>query len=82
MDISGLLSAHRMNPGDAVRHLEGFATELASLGYASLTINEFLTSAIHFGGWLQAGNISLAEVGEQTVSAFAAHRCRCPGSKS
>jgi integrase/recombinase XerD len=81
MDISGLLSAHHMNPGNAARHLKGFATELAALGYTSLTINDFLTSAIHFGAWVEARNMSLAEVGEQTVSAFAAHRCKCPGSK-
>lgn len=82
MDISKLaLRPRRMNPRGVGHHLEGFGTELDSLGYALLTIEEFLTSATHFCVWLEACGLSFAEVGEQTVAAFGSHRCNCPGSK-
>jgi integrase/recombinase XerD len=82
MDISKLASRpRRMNPRGVAHHLEGFGTELDSLGYALLTIEEFLTSATHFCVWLEARGLSFAEVGEQTVAAFGSHRCHCPGSK-
>jgi site-specific recombinase XerD len=70
-----------MNPRGVDHHLEGFGIELDSLGYALLTIEEFLTSATHFCVWLEACGLSFAEVGEQTVAAFGSHRCHCPGSK-
>jgi integrase/recombinase XerD len=82
MDISELASRpRRMKPGSVAQHLEGFATELALLGCTSLTINDFLTSATHFGAWLEARGLSFAGIDGQTVSAFGSHRCQCPGSK-
>ena len=62
-------------------HLGGFATELASMGHTRLTINDFLNSAIHFGGWVEARGIDFAEIDNQTVEAFGAHRCECPGGR-
>ena len=55
MDISALLlRPHHVQPGSASPYLEGFATALASVGHTPLTINDFLNSAIHFGGWMEA----------------------------
>jgi hypothetical protein len=54
MNISELLSQpHAMNPGCVAPYLEGFATQMASVGYTSFTINGYLSSAIHFGGWVE-----------------------------
>src|SRR5260370_42396998 len=82
MNVTELLSRpHHMRPGCATPHLEGFAAELASVGHTRLTINDFLNSAIHFGGWVEAKSIDIAEINEQTVKAFGAHRCECPGGR-
>lgn len=82
MNISALAArSHRMKAGSVAQHLEGFATELASRGYTSSTINDFLISAIHFGEWLEVSGRSIADVGELTVSTFQAHRCQCPGGR-
>lgn len=83
MDTSELLARpHHMNPGSVTPFLGGFAAKLASVGHTWLTINDFLTSAIHFGGWLQASGLHLVDVDKETVKAFGAHRCECPGGRS
>ena len=83
MDIAQLLAhPHDMSVGDAARYLEGFATEMASVGYAPLTIGGYLDSTIHFGEWLQARGLSLTDIDEKIVKAFGAHRCKCPGRRS
>ncbi|MEA2874559.1 MAG: hypothetical protein QOH67_4752 [Hyphomicrobiales bacterium] len=83
MEISELLSQpHHMNPGSAAPYLESFAARMASLGHTSLTISFYLDSAIHFGGWLEARGLDLAGLNEETVKAFGAHRCQCPGGRS
>lgn len=82
MDISELLSQpHDMKPGIAARYLDGFAAAMASSGYTPLTIRGYLDSAIHFGGWVEASGLDFADVNEQTVQAFGAHRCKCPGGR-
>jgi integrase/recombinase XerD len=83
MDIAQLLARpHAMNAGDAARYLEGFAAEMASVGYSPLTIGGYLDSVIHFGGWLQARGLSLSAIDENIIRAFGAHRCKCPGRRS
>ena len=53
MDIFELLSRpHDMNPGSAAPYLEGFGAQMAAVGYSWLTIDGYLSSAIHFGGWV------------------------------
>jgi len=82
-NISELLKQPRqMNAGCAAPFLEGFATELASVGHTSLTINEYLTSAIHFGGWLEAKGVTFADTNEETIRKFGMHRCKCPGGRT
>jgi integrase/recombinase XerD len=83
MDISELLSQpHDMNPGSAAPYLESFAAQLASVGHTSWTISFYLGSAIHFGGWLEAKGRKFADINEETIKAFARHRCDCPGRRS
>lgn len=83
MDIAQLLGRpHSMHVGDADPYLEGFAAEMASVGYTPLTIGGYLDSAIHFGGWLQARGLSLTDIDEKIVKAFGTHRCKCPGRRS
>jgi integrase/recombinase XerD len=82
MDIAQLLGRpHSMHVGDADPYLEGFAAEMASVGYTPLTIGGYLDSAIHFGGWLKAQGLSLVDIDEKIVKAFGAHRCQCPGHR-
>jgi len=83
MDISEFLTRpHEMNPGRAAPFLEGFGAELASVGYTSLTISDYLSSAIHFGGWLEARGLDCGQVDEEIIKAFGSHRCECPGNRS
>lgn len=83
MDIAKLLARpHARSVGDAARYFEGFATEMASVGYAPLTIGGYLDSTIHFGEWLQARGLGLTDINEKSVKAFGAHRCKCPGRRS
>ena len=82
MDISRLLSRpHDMNPGCAAPYLEAFAAQMALAGHTSLTISFYLGSAIHFGGWLEAKGLDLADIDEETIRVFGAHRCECPGRR-
>ena len=83
MDISELLTRpHDMNPGSAAPYLEGFGSQMAAVGYARLTIDGYLSSAIHFGGWVEASSLDFAHINEETIQAFAAHRCQCPGHRA
>ena len=83
MNVSELLTRpHDMNPGCAAPFLEGFGTELASVGYTSLTISFYLSSAIHFGGWMEARGLDFAHINEEIIKAFGAHHCECPGNRS
>ena len=83
MNISELLTRpHDMNPGRAAPYLEGFAARMASVGHTSFTINGYLDSAIHFGGWAEATGLDFANINEETIKAFGAHRCECPGRRS
>src|SRR5215470_20079374 len=83
MEISKLLlQPHDMNPGSAAPYLEGFVTELASVGHTSLTIGGYLGSAVHFGGWVESGGPAFADINQETIRAFGAHRCECPGRRS
>jgi integrase/recombinase XerD len=82
MDISKLLSRpHDMNPGSAAPYLEAFAAQMALVGHTSLTISFYLGSAIHFGRWLEAKGLDFADIDEETIKVFGAHRCECPGRR-
>jgi len=82
MEISELLSqSHDMNPGSAAPYLEGFAVQMASVGYPLSTIRGYLDSAIHFGGWLEARGLDFTDINEEAIKAFGAHRCECPGRR-
>jgi len=82
MEISQLLSQpHQMHPGGAACYLDGFAAALAAVGHTPLTIRGYLDSAVHFGGWLEASELDFADITEQTVQAFRAHDCECPGGR-
>lgn len=82
MDLSELLSrTHRIKPGSTAPYLYGFAAQLAAAGHTRLTVNDFLVSAIHFGGWLEGTGLALTDVNDQTVKVFGTHRCGCPGGR-
>src|SRR5262249_37732717 len=68
--------------GNAARYLEEFANQMASAGYAPLTIRAYLDSAIHFGKWAEAGGLNFAETTDESINAFGKHRCKCPGRHS
>lgn len=80
MDSSQLLARpDEVAAGNVALYLEGFATEMASAGYAPLTIRGYLDSAIHFGKWAEASGLNFAAITDESVKAFARHRCKCPG---
>ena len=63
MDISELLSRpHDMNPGSAAPYLGDFAAQMATVGHTSLTIDVYLDSAVHFGGWAAATGLDFANI--------------------
>jgi integrase/recombinase XerD len=72
----------QMSAGCATPFLEGFATELAAVGHTWLTINEYLTSAIHFGGWLEAKGLTSTDINEQVLQKFGTHHCKCHGGRA
>jgi integrase/recombinase XerD len=83
MDISQLSArAHDMGLGSGAAYLRGFATEMASAGYTRLTISGYLDSAIHFGSWASARSLNYADIDEETIKVFAAHRCHCAGHRN
>jgi integrase/recombinase XerD len=83
MDIFQLLErSQNMILGNTAPYLKGFATEMASAGYARLTIRGYLDSAIHFGQWVEAEGLNFANIDEEIVKAFGAHRCECVGRRS
>jgi hypothetical protein len=81
MDSQLLSQPHHMNPGGAACYLEGFAAAMASVGHTPGTIRGYLDSAIHFGGWVEASGLNFADINEQTIQAFGAHRCERPGGR-
>ena len=82
MNISELLSrSHYMKPGSAAPFLEGFAEELVRLGHTELTVIGYLDSAIHFGGWIEAGGQNISDIDERIIKAFGEHCCECPGRR-
>lgn len=72
---------HFLQPGCLGSHLDRFADELASAGYTVLSISNYQQSIAHFGAWLERKRIAIGDIDEQVVTAFADHRCRCPGGR-
>lgn len=73
---SGFLQA-----GYLRRHFDGFARELAAIGYTPLTIQGYAGSIAHFGCWAQRKDLAIADWSRDVVVDFAHHRCRCPGGR-
>lgn len=73
--------AHYLVLGALEMYLDDFASELASTGYAPLTIDGYATSIAHFGGWLERRHIAIEDVDDECIAAFSAHRCSCPGAR-
>jgi integrase/recombinase XerD len=54
---------------------------MASSGHTCLTISGYLDSTIHFGGWVEASGLGVADINEQTIQIFGQHQCECPGGR-
>ena len=72
---------HFLSPGCLGPYLDKFAAELASAGYTTLSVSNYQQSIAHFGTWLERKRISIGDIDEAVVVAFADHRCRCPGGR-
>lgn len=70
-----------LQPGGLSNSLELFAKYLREDGYRPLTIEGYRKSVAHFAHWMRARELSIADIDEQTLVRFAAHRCRCPGGR-
>ncbi len=68
-----------LDPGPLRPLVDQFTGHLVSLGYAALTVQSYGDAARHFSVWLQRSGVAVARVDLDTCSAFAKHRCRCPG---
>ena len=82
MDISDILARpHRMKPGRATPFLEGFANRTGVGRPQCLDDQRLLRPPlIHFGTWLKSRDLHFADISEETIKAFATHRCLCPGT--
>jgi len=60
--------------------LTDFAAHLQSLGYAPLTIRDYVGAAEHFGRWLKSRHLGSMEISPEVVHSFLQKhlvRCRC-----
>ena len=64
---------HVMQPGSVAECLRDFASHLATQGYQSLSISNYLWPAWHFGGWIDASRIPLGAVTNETLTGFREH---------
>lgn len=78
-DLSSVLKGIR--PGGCVQpYVEGFAAQLVASGYTVLSTRDAVTSATHFGRWMDLCGIGIDTVTASTVVRFATHDCMCPGA--
>ena len=70
-----------LDPGPLRPLVEEFGRCLASQGHTILTVRGYEDAARHFAAWFQQTGTAVADIGEDTCVAFAAHRCRCPGGR-
>jgi integrase/recombinase XerD len=77
VDLKAVFTGVR--PGGCVQsHLEGFAAELISAGYAKLPVRDYVRSAAHLGRWMDSRNLAIGQLGEAVIAEFAQHECECP----
>jgi hypothetical protein len=68
-----------VRPGGCVEpHLEGFAAELISAGYAKLPVRDYVRSAAHLGRWMDLRKLGVEQLSEAAIAEFAQHECDCP----
>ena len=58
-------------------HVQSFVEQLRAVGYARLSVRQYVQAAAHLGRWMDARGIALQELTDSVVSTFAGHRCRC-----
>jgi len=77
-DVRRVLS--RTGPAGSVQsHLAPFAAELIGRGFTSLSTQDYLRSAAHFGRWVEKARVGVDELSGESVAEFARHKCACPG---
>jgi site-specific recombinase XerD len=84
MSSSIITSTNRslyLDPGPLRALVEEFGRCLASQGHTVLTVRGYEDAARHFAAWFQQTRTAVADIGEDTCAAFAAHPCRCPGGR-
>ena len=63
VDLKAVLTGAK--PGGCVQpYLEGFAAELNSVGYAVLSVRDYVRSAAHLGRWMDSRNIGIEQLRE------------------
>lgn len=71
----------RMDAGDLADLLAEFTRNLSDLGYTPLTVRGYDAAARHVAQWLGLTKVAIADIDDAVIGLFAAHRCRCPGSR-
>src|SRR2546428_6521271 len=82
--LSAYFDAHgqrirALRDGPAGSLFERFAQMLCRAGYPASTARRHLGAAEHFICWINQNSLSVAELGEQSLTRFGRHlgRCRC-----
>ena len=80
VDLKSVMFGLRLS-GCVQLHLEGFAAELISAGYALLPIRDYLRSAAHLGRWADSCGVAIEGLTHGAVAEFAHHKCQCAFAK-
>lgn len=70
-----------LKPGFLSSHLDVFLQTLRRSGYTALTAKGYADSVCHFAHWAQRQHLTIEDLGDEAITRFAQHRCRCPGGR-
>lgn len=73
--------AHFLDPACLRPYLEAFVASLVAAGYATHSISNYRDSVAHFGTWIERNGIVIGDIEPAVITAFADHRCDCPGGR-
>lgn len=70
-----------LQPGCLSPHLDEYTSRLTAAGYTALSIRNYRDSIAHFGTWMQRKGLTVVDINETVITAFAQHHCSCPGGR-
>lgn len=70
-----------LDAGVLASSVDAFASSLVTRGHTVLVVDDYARAARHFGHWLVGEGVAPERIDDRVLGRFAAHRCRCPGSR-